>query len=315
MADSRAEGQRHGMLEKKRKKMMEEFEKQKEQISKDNQVRIGSDKFAAAVTDIDSKLKTSTVGLFELDDFRKIKENIEEQQRKEAAKTALLGEEKAKKKKKKNQSKIKLSFAADDEAEEEEDKEVVKKPKLGKDPNVDTSFLPDRDREEVERLQREELRQQWLKKQEETKEEVIEITYSYWDGSGHRKTVECKKGDTISRFLDLCRQQIHELRSVNVDNLLYIKEDLIIPHHYTFYDFIINKARGKSGPLFNFDVHDDVRLVHDATIEKDESHAGKVVERSWYEKNKHIFPASRWEVFDPEKNYGKYKIKDSKKSQ
>jgi protein FAM50 len=79
---------------------------------------------------------------------------------------------------------------------------------------------------------------------------------------------------------------------VNVDNLLYIKEDLIIPHvstnmisrwpfirfltlvcprqHYTFYDFIINKARGKSGPLFNFDVHDDVRLVHDATVEKDE---------------------------------------------
>jgi hypothetical protein len=34
MADSRAEGQRQGMLEKKRKKMMEEFEKQKEQISK-----------------------------------------------------------------------------------------------------------------------------------------------------------------------------------------------------------------------------------------------------------------------------------------
>jgi protein FAM50 len=57
----------------------------------DNQVRIGSDKFAAAVTDIDSKLKTSTVGLFGLDDFRKIKENIEEQQRKEAAMTAAIG--------------------------------------------------------------------------------------------------------------------------------------------------------------------------------------------------------------------------------
>jgi protein FAM50 len=26
---------------------------------------------------------------------------------------------------------------------------------------------------------------------------------------------------------------------------------------------------------------------------------GKVVERRWYEKNKHIFPASRWEPFDP----------------
>lgn len=58
----------------------------------------------------------------------------------------------------------------------------------------------------------------------------------------------------------------------------------------------MNKARGKSGPLFNFDVHDDVRLLADATKEKDESHAGKVVERSYYQRNKHIFPASRWEV-------------------
>jgi len=111
-----------------------------------------------------------------------------------------------------------------------------------------------------------------------------------------------------------------------------------VRQHHTFYDFIINKARGKSGPLFNFDVHDDVRLLADATREKDESHAGKVVERSWYQRNKHIFPASRWEVslvpfifgihsltryaicrtsylggwvvqvFDPEKNYGKYTI-------
>lgn len=27
--------------------------------------------------------------------------------------------------------------------------------------------------------------------------------------------------------------------------------------------------------------------------------SGKVVERRWYEKNKHIFPASRWEHYDP----------------
>jgi len=140
------------------------------------------------------------------------------------------------------------------------------------------------------------------------KAEEIEVTYSFWDGSGHRKTVSCKKGDDIATFLDKCRQQMPELRGVSVDNLMYIKEDLIIPHHYTFYDFIVNKARGKSGPLFNFDVHDDVRLLADASLEKDESHAGKVVERAWYTKNKHIFPASRWEVFDPQKNYGKYTI-------
>ncbi|KAJ3002822.1 UNVERIFIED_CONTAM: Protein fam50a, partial [Siphonaria sp. JEL0065] len=129
--------------------------------------------------------------------------------------------------------------------------------------------------------------------------------------------VEVKKGNTIGQFLEACKAQWDELRGVNVDNLVYIKEDLIIPHainilsqHYTFYDFIINKVRGKSGPLFAFDVHDDVRLVNDATVETEESHAGKVVQRGWYEKNKHIFPASRWEVFDPSKKFEKYTVKD-----
>ena len=42
-------------------------------------------------------------------------------------------------------------------------------------------------------------------------------------------------------------------------------------------------------------------MINDASVETEEAHAGKVVERAWYERNKHIFPASRWEVFDPEK--------------
>ena len=64
-----------------------------------------------------------------------------------------------------------------------------KKGKFRKNPNVDTSFLPDRDREEEERRERERLRREWLEKQEQLKQEDIEITYSYWDGSGHRKSV------------------------------------------------------------------------------------------------------------------------------
>lgn len=55
---------------------------------------------------------------------------------------------------------------------------------------------------------------------------------------------------------------------------MYVKEDLIIPQHISFYDLIVQKARGKSGPLFHFDVHEDIRLVNDASREKDESHAG-----------------------------------------
>jgi len=218
------------------------------------------------------------------------------------------------KKRKKLKLSATLSFDIDDEVAKNETEFEAKKSKFGKDPTVDTSFLPDKEREEQEKQLREKLKLDWLQQQEDLKAEIIQVTYSYWDGSGHRKVVECKKGDSISKFLEKCRLQFPQLRGVNVDNLIYVKEDLIIPHHYTFYDFIINKARGKSGPLFSFDVHEDIRLLHDATIEKDEAHAGKVLERSWYEKNKHIFPASRWEVFDPEKNYGNYSIKDSKKT-
>ena len=36
--------------------------------------------------------------------------------------------------------------------------------------------------------------------------------------------------------------------------------------------------------------------------------AGKVVDRHWYNRNKHIFPASRWEVYDPDTNYETYTI-------
>ena len=104
-------------------------------------------------------------------------------------------------------------------------------------------------------------------------------------------------------------KEFREIANVGADALLYIKEDLIIPQDVTFHDLILMKARGKSGPLFNFDVHDDVRIgAVDSRIEKDESHPGKIVERRWFERNKHVFPASRWETWDPMKSYGSYTI-------
>lgn len=37
----------------------------------------------------------------------------------------------------------------------------------------------------------------------------------------------------------------------------------------------------------------------------------KVVDRRWYERNKHIFPASVWEEYTPEKDLSKVKRKDT----
>jgi len=184
---------------------------------------------------------------------------------------------------------------------------------LKKNPDVDTSFLPDRERQTKIQLERQRLRTEWIHAQTRIKTEKLEITYSYWDGSGHRRTVQCLKGDSIASFLESVRKDLarefREMQNVTSDALLYVKEDLIIPQDISFYDLIVTKARGKSGPLFNFDVHDDVRMgAIDSRVEKDESHPGKIVERRWYERNKHIFPASRWEMFDPAKDYGRYTI-------
>ena len=78
---------------------------------------------------------------------------------------------------------------------------------------------------------------------------------------------------------------------------MYVKEDLIMPHGVTFYELILTKARGKSGPLFHFDVHDDVRVgAVDHRVEKDESHAGKGAQceiQMWHHAHTHTHTHTR----------------------
>eukprot|EP01102_Stenamoeba_stenopodia_P000736 TRINITY_DN10682_c0_g1_i1.p1 TRINITY_DN10682_c0_g1~~TRINITY_DN10682_c0_g1_i1.p1 ORF type:complete len:353 (-),score=107.12 TRINITY_DN10682_c0_g1_i1:28-1086(-) len=333
MTKDREDQQR--MLEEKKRKLKEDMRKGVQKIDS---------KFAAAEVSVEERLKTETVGLKSFDEFKKQRELLQAEE--EHNRLLALKEAEAKKQIKKTTDRKKLSFSMDDEEEEngeaeeeasdkkeaadnannspgEENKDKnddeddfysrIKKRKIMKNPQVDTTFLPDRDRELKEAEERARLAREWMEEQERIKAESIEVTFSYWDGTGHRRTLTCTKGVSIGKFLEMVRNEFKELRSVSVDNLLFIKEDLIIPQHISFYDLIVTKARGKSGPLFNWDVHDDIRLINDATKEKDESHAAKVVERRWYERNKHIFPASRWEVYDPSVQREKYTISDKSK--
>lgn len=347
-----SEAGRAMQLMKKREKEMQDLELRKKRIEEDLRLNNIENKFATHYDAVEQQLKSSTIGLVTLDEMKAKQENIvKERERKLAQKQAEKEREKqrqmearqAEKNKQKKQIQA-LSFTLDNEDEEDdeneggnnEDEEEEKESKIlsfkrskedvdstnlkkiRKDPNVDTSFLPDREREEEENRLREELRQQWAEQQEKLKEEEIDITFSYWDGSGHRRTVRVKKGNSIYQFLqkvlELLRREFSELKTVMADQLMYVKEDLILPHSYTFYDFIVTKARGKSGPLFQFDAHDDIRILNDASVEKEDSHAGKVLLRSWYERNKHIFPASRWEPYDPTKTYDKYTVSDKIKN-
>jgi protein FAM50 len=107
-----------------------------------------------------------------------------------------------------------------------------------------------------------------------------------------------KKKCTIGEFLSKAREDLAssypEYKSIHHNSLIYVKEDFIIPFDYSFYDLLTNKAQGKNGPL--------IKLTDMVTYEKDEGYVAKILERRWYEKNKHIFPASKWELYDPLKN-------------
>lgn len=299
------------------------FEQQREearQATERTGLRSIDESFARREQGPEDQLAVRTVGLKQRDEYTREREKLESEHK--SAATAEEAHAKRddeaqamdskKRKKKKKPSGPALSFDLDEDGADDasayggaaEPKSV----KVRKNPSVNTDFLPDRERDAAEQERRKRLQEEWEAEQERIKSEDIEVTASYWDGAGHRFTARVTKGTTIGEFLNKCRAQVKQLRNASVDQLMFIKEDIILPQNVSFYDLIVNKARGKSGPLFCFDVHDDVRMVSDARVEKDETHAGKVVEKRWYEHNKHKFPASRWEVYDPTKVFDSYSI-------
>ena len=310
-----AEGQVSGgaaaELAKAREREREEYEKEKARI-RDRKPNVSdiSHKFTGTTDVAEQEFRRRTVGLVSADDFRKAREIVKGAERKsreeaEAREAAEKEQAKAVRANKRKKIASSLSFT-ENEGEEgwEEDGAVddfvIRKKKS---PFVDTSHLPDTNRDLERVKERKRLAKEWFDEQERVRKQKLEVTYSYWDGSGHRRSITITKGTTIAQFLHKVKVDLQdnfkELMTASADSLMYVKEDLIIPGQISFYDLIVTKARGKSGPLFHFDVHDDVRLAHDSRVEKDESHPGKIVGRWWYEKNKHIFPASRWERYDP----------------
>ncbi|TIB89526.1 XAP5-domain-containing protein [Wallemia mellicola] len=229
---------------------------------------------------VEESLKKNTIGLVHLDDFKQKRKEIEEEAARNAAGTSSTTH-RPKKKSKTKKTSTKLSFAGDDgDLDGDDTKDTSKKLK---NPQVDTSFLPDRDRDIADINERERLRKEFLRKQEDIKSEDLTIQFAYFDGTSHKSTTVCKKGENIAQCLDKTRQKFPKLKSNNVDNLMMVMHDLILPHHYTFYDFQVNQTRSKLGHFFDF---------------TDAEKAAKVVERNWYNSNKHIFPASKWEQFD-----------------
>ena len=89
--------------------------------------------------------------------------------------------------------------------------------------------------------------------------------------------------------------------------------------HYEFYYFIANKVPNPDqpeDPLFNYtntaaDQSENAQpLLRKPNTELQEGHdhdpnLTKVVDRRWYERNKHIYPASLWKEYEPSKDFVK----------
>lgn len=214
-----SEAGRAMQLMKKREIAQQEIELRKKKIEDDLKIHNIENKFATHYNAVEQQLKTSTIGLVTLNEMKAKQENIvkererklaQKEREKEQEKERALAAKQAEKNKQKRQIQA-LSFNLDEDEAEISDEDNVEEPtsenlqsdgpnikKIKKNPDVDTSFLPDREREEEENKLREELRQEWARKQNALKEEEIEITFSYWDGSGHRRSVIMKKGEYLN---------------------------------------------------------------------------------------------------------------------
>lgn len=194
---------------------------------------------------------------------------------------------------------------------------------------------------------REQLRKDFLAIQERVKATEVLIPFVFYDGTSvPGGQCKIKKGEHIWLFLDLSRKVGAELgvgvgdkskrewARVGVDDLMLVRRDLIIPHHYNFYYFLVNKVQTNYGALFNFSAEPTratpAHLDKDTPLAKDfnplarpgrkkeqrnddtdtllegaddDPNITKVVDRRWYERNKHIYPASLWSEYDPTKDY------------
>ncbi|EPX71987.1 xap-5-like protein [Schizosaccharomyces octosporus yFS286] len=258
-------------------------------------------------------LRKQTTGLVHLEDYRRVKQGIAEKKEKDALsqtnqkikkKKSVLGKNA---KKQFQLSKGKLSFDQEENEGEMDDglqKTIIKKKHLGKDPTVNTSFLPDAEREALEEAKRKEYRKQWLEEQERIKEEEILIPFLFYEGSTSRYSVKIRLKDSVGHILSNMKDQIPSLKRVlDMDKFLLVQSDLIIPHHHELYYFYLNKVQGPSGLLFEFESLRCQNPEMAATLQLPEKKIPHLVPKSFYMEYRHVFPCNCWEMFDSRKDY------------
>lgn len=311
-------------LEKEREIMKELFREKREKIRKDNRIAINTDKFVKESEDLNKKLAKDTVGLVHLNQFQKIREDIESEDTKDSGEK----DREEMRKRKIQQAASKLSFEVDELVDEEDAQEdTVKKSRLGADPSVKSYFEASdylaatsaalessKERLELEKKQRDEKK----------KSSLVRLTLSFYDGADHRFCVDFKRGDRLLDVLKKCQKEYGPLKGVLLDDLMIVKENLILPTEMSVFDLeemgaLKDGGRGPyhSSDLFSFNLQAKDQknaansgdptstaplLNPDEMIETDASRNAKICSKVWFERNKHLIPAKYWFPFDKTKH-------------
>lgn len=243
-------------------------------------------------------LRKETVGLVPLDEFKRKREHLLQERQKEAValreRQQLRAEGRLKKR-------AKLSF--DEGLDEEEEEKTIGKgagsvKKVGKDKTINTSFLPDREREHAEQMERKRLREEWILEQTKVRLETVEIPFVYYEGNTFPGKVCVQKAETIATFLDRARRARVECKGKSSNEMVLVIEDIIVPHHYDFYYFLLHQTRTKRGLLLDVD-----RLEERQSVTR-------VIESKYFEKNKNFYPFTAYHQFNPEIDYTTYVNRD-----
>ncbi|EME78910.1 uncharacterized protein MYCFIDRAFT_157600 [Pseudocercospora fijiensis CIRAD86] len=323
-------------------------------------------RFTTQAVSAEDKLKADTVGLQTLDAFRKRRAEAFESGAPTPDGRESTPKAEFKKRKKGGLKKGGLSFGGDDEDDEDTNASApatesedaaspapFKKKSLR--PNSSVGLQPRAMTKSAmlkEAQLKDALRKEYVRIQEAVRATEFVLPFAFYDGRNvPGGKVRLKKGDKIWLFLERARKLGAELgrgdrgrrdwARISVDDLMIVRGDIIIPHHYDFHYFLLNKTHGYHGQLFAFSADPTpatpAHLLHkfseeSTPVPEDEpshlqtaaqrklqaaQHSGppdselegfgddpndtKVVDRRWYERSKHIYPMSSWQEFDAEK--------------
>mmetsp|Transcript_15648 Transcript_15648/g.13692 ORF Transcript_15648/g.13692 Transcript_15648/m.13692 type:complete len:219 (+) Transcript_15648:162-818(+) len=123
---------------------------------------------------------------------------------------------------------------------------IIKSQRIMKDPSVNTSFLKDEEKDMVEEIKRKAKVNKLIHKNFETREELIKLKYSYWDGSGVNKEIIVKKGETIRDVIQKCLKRIEKINGsllgATADTFMMVKADVILPNHLLVLDYLAKQT-------------------------------------------------------------------------